>query len=440
MSWIALIDATRHTDAAPPGRVVAGLSLLERAVRLAKVSGCTRALIATAPARLNAVKALAAAIDFDIALDTFASDSHALSDLLLAAAERDDTLARGQKNLLMLRSSTIYDRGLIHTGEVDTAADAASLKPLVSTIQGDLAHVFEIPAPQVAAWLKIARTAGFSTLSDATLVGPVEVRKSPKWQVEVRDNSSAKDAEDRLWNSCRKDVDGIVSRLLNRSMSLAISRRIAPTKIHPNHISIVTFSLGIIAAIFAATGGYLGFLLAGIAYQTNSVVDGVDGELARVKYEFSLLGEWLDTLSDDFKDVAFYAGLGIGAWRTVPFPGEIDALGPQAWLWLGGIAVAGKLVSMAAYYTWLLANKRGDLLAFEWSFEQKSAQESTRLTRAMSALKYLTKNDFIVFFAMVLAIVSALPYFLFIVAPGQFFIALSVIIQRLQRSKSKVSS
>src|SRR5690554_4962823 len=440
MSWIALIDATRHTDAAPPGRVVAGLLLLERAVRLAKVSGCTRVFIATVPAQQSAVEALAGAIDFDIALEIFASDSHALSDLLLGAAARDDTLAKGQNNLLILRSSSIYDRGLIHTGEADKARGDTSLRPLISTIQGDLAHLFEIPAARVPAWLELARTAGFATLSDATLVGPVEVRQSQKWQLEVLDDASAKDAEDRLWNSCRKDIDGIVSRLLNRSMSLAISRRIAHTKIPPTHISIITFSLGIIAAICAATGGYLGFLLAGLAYQANSVVDGVDGELARVKYEFSLLGEWLDTLSDDFKDVLFYGGLGIGAWRTVPFPGGIDALGAETWLWLGGIAVAGKLVSMAAYYTWLLANKRGDLLAFEWSFEQKSAQESTALTRAMSALKYLTKNDFIVFFAMLMAIVSALPYFLFIVAPGQFFIALSVIIQRIQGRKSRVSS
>jgi|GEM_PF-2216705 len=440
MSWIALIDATRHTDAAPPGRVVAGLSLLERAVRLAKVSGCTRVLIATSPAQLDAVDALLRAIDFELTLNIFQPDSNDLSYLIRAAALLDDELDAGQRSLLILRSTTVYDRGLIHTAEFEKAADPTQLKPVISTLQGDPAHLFEIPAACVATWLEIARNPGFSTLSDATLVGAVELRASEKWQAEVQDDASAQAAEDRLWNSCRKDVDGIISRLLNRSMSLAISRRIAHTKIHPNHISIITFSLGIIAAICAATGGYLGFLLAGLAYQANSVVDGVDGELARVKYEFSLLGEWLDTLSDDFKDVLFYAGLGIGAWRSVPFPGGIDALGAETWLWLGGIAVAGKLVSMAAYYTWLLANKRGDLLAFEWSFEQKSAQESTALTRAMSALKYLTKNDFIVFFAMLMAIVSALPYFLFIVAPGQFFIALSVIIQRIQGSKSRVSS
>lgn len=450
MSWIALIDTTRHTDAAPPGLVVAGLSLLERAVRLAKVSGCTRALIAVTPQRRDAVAALAGAIDFDISLDVFEldafeldafeSDPSALSDLIAQAAASEEALQTGQSSLLILRSSTVYDRGLIHTKEFDEAPDNAQRRPIFSTLDGDPAHLFEIPATSLPKWIDIARGAGFKTLSDATLVGSVEVRESQKWQVAVTDAASAKVAAARLWNGCRKDDDGIVSRLLNRSMSLAISRRIARTGIHPNHVSIVTFSLGIIAAACAAMGGYTWFLLAGIAYQTNSVVDGVDGELARVKYEFSLLGEWLDTLSDDFKDVLFYGGLGIGAWRTVEFPGGVDALGPEIWLWLGGIAVAGKLISMAAYYTWLIAHKRGDLLAFEWSFEHKSESESTALSRAMSNLKYLTKNDFIVFFAMFMAVFSALPYFLFIVAPGQFFIALSVMIQRVQGSKSKVSS
>lgn len=438
MSWIALIDSTRHTDTAHPGLLVAGLSLLERAVRLAKVSGCERAIIAASPARRVAIETLANAIDFDIAVAVFESDSSALSDLLLQAAARDAALARGDASLLLLRSTTVYDRGLIHTKELDAADQSAQLRPILSTLDGDPAHLLEIPAPLVSQWLTRARETGFEALSDVTRAGSVDVRASQKWQAAVSDLPSAKAAEDRLWNSCRKDIDGIISRLLNRSISLAISRRIAHTGIHPNHISVVTFSLGIIAAVCAAMGGYTWFVLAGIAYQTNSVVDGVDGELARIKYEFSLLGEWLDTLSDDFKDVLFYGGLGIGAWRTAEFP--IDSLGPETWLWLGGIAVAGKLVSMVAYYTWLIANKRGDLLAFEWSFETKPESESTALTRAMSNFKYLTKNDFIVFFAMIMAFFAALPYFLFIVAPGQFFIAMSVMIQRIQGSKSKVSS
>lgn len=436
MTWIALIDTTRHTDAAPAGRVVAGLSLLERAVRLAKVSGCTRALIAATPERRRAIEALADEIDFDISLQVFAHDTTGLSALIAEAAARDKILRRAEASLLVLRSSTVYDRGLIQCQDSEPTPDDGRPKARISTLNGEPAHLLEIPAQILPAWLELARQTGFDTYSDMTRVGAVELRPSEKWQVAVSDASSVQTATEKLWNGCRKDIDGIVSRLLNRSISLAISRRIAHTDIHPNHISIVTFSLGIIAAVFAAIGGYEWFLLAGIAYQINSVVDGVDGELARVKYDFSLLGEWLDTLSDDFKDVFFYGGLGIGAWRTVEFPGGIDALGPESWLWLGGIAVAGKLVSMSAYYTWLIANKRGDLLAFEWSFEQKSADESTPLSRALSSLKYLTKNDFIVFFAMIMALFSALPYFLFIVAPGQFFIATSVILQRIQGRNS----
>jgi phosphatidylglycerophosphate synthase len=431
MSWIALIDATRHTDSAPPGLVVAGLSLLERAVRLAKVSGCVRALIATCEPRGDEVERLAAGIDFGIELEILRVESQALSSIVTKAAPQVD----GDSSLLYLRSSTVYDRGLIRTKRSEGQSTGGFLIG-VDTLDGERADVLHISASRWPEIVEICAESAIHTLSDIVRISPGAVESTDKWQVRVTDPAGAKAAAERLWSGCRKPVDGIVSRWLNRYISLAISRSIAATAIRPNHISIVTFSLGAIAAVCAATGGYWWFVLAGIAYQTNSVVDGVDGELARVRYEFSLLGEWLDTLSDDTKDVLFYAGLAVGAWRTVEFPGGFEPLGLSAWLWLGGIAVAGKLVSMVAYYTWLIANKRGDLLAFEWSFETQSDAEKTALSRALSGLKYLTKNDFIVFLAMVMAVLGALPYFLFIVAPGQFVVATSVIMQRIQGSKS----
>jgi phosphatidylglycerophosphate synthase len=327
-----------------------------------------------------------------------------------------------------VRSSTVYDRGLIHA---HTSSDQLPEGVgVVTTELDELADVLEVGANVWPELVEYCNTRTPDTIEELASVADTTTTDTDKWQVRVSGPQSADAAALRLWSGCRKDVDGVVSRHLNRYISLSISRAIASTGIKPNHISIVTFSLGILAAVFAAMGGYWWFVLAGIVYQLNSIIDGVDGELARVKYEFSLLGEWLDTLSDDNKDVLFYAGLAIGAWRSVEFP--IEGFDATAWLWLGGIAVAGKLISMFAYYTWLIAHKRGDLLAFEWSFEEEQ-EEPSALASALSNLKYLTKNDFIVFAAMLMSFLGVLPYFLFVVAPGQFFIAASVTIQRIQR-------
>ncbi|MFW5968820.1 MAG: CDP-alcohol phosphatidyltransferase family protein, partial [Persicimonas sp.] len=338
---------------------------------------------------------------------------------------------------LYLQSSTVYDRGLI--GDlVDEVSSGAQLH--VSRLESEMreasastdgwvdAFAFSADAwPQIVDIFRKARAEDVAELARSEFATDVD---AAGWQIRVVDRETASRAADRLFEGCRKDIDGIVSRHLNRHISLAISRRLAPTSIGPNHISALTFVFGILAGIFAAIGGYGWFVAAGVTYQLHSIVDGVDGELARVRYEFSVLGEWLDTLSDDTKDVFFYTGLGVGALRTAEFPLEVGL--PEPWLVLAAVAVAGKLTAMFAFYTWLIANGRGDLLAFDWDFDNES--EAGPIARMLSKLKYLTKNDFVVFLAMMFALVGALPYFLFLVAPGQFVIASSVIVQRLRRA------
>lgn len=236
--------------------------------------------------------------------------------------------------------------------------------------------------------------------------------------ITIADARDRRRAEDLLWDGCRKSVDGIVSRHLNRHISLAVSRRIAHTAVMPNHVTAITFSLGIAAAAFAAVGGTVAWAIAGVLFQATSVLDGVDGELARVRMDGSVLGEWLDTISDDSSDVLMYAALGVGAWRmnfaASTIPGTV-------WLALGLGAAAGKLVSMAVYYRWLRAHGRGDLLAFEWSFDEDTGQSA--LKQVLANLRYVTKNDFIAFSVMVLGLGGVLPWFLFVAFIGTWTVA-----------------
>ncbi len=379
MKHVAIVDTTHHTDSAPPDMVVAGLTLVERATRMASVSGAERVLL------VGAEGATTEAPVFDTIEDA------------LSTVESDEVVA-------VLSSSTVYNRGL-YRDAVD-AFDDDALE--VGTDAGD-AHIRIWRGPEQP---------------DA-----FDLHHDERWFVDVATVEHGKQAADRLWNDCRKDLDGIVAKLINRNISIACSRVLAPTWVKPNHISVVTFSLGIIAALLAAWGGWFGFALAGLVFQANSIIDGIDGELARVRYEFSLLGEWLDTLSDDFSDVFFWAGLGVGAWRT--FPTDIMGFGPEIWLWLGGISVAFKLLSMALYYTWLVAHGRGDLLAFTWAFDDQDAKDQSAVMKVLGNLKYVTKKDFIVFSAMILGFVNLLPYLLVAAAPGNIVVAAGVTIQRL---------
>jgi CDP-L-myo-inositol myo-inositolphosphotransferase len=69
-------------------------------------------------------------------------------------------------------------------------------------------------------------------------------------------------------------------------------------------------------------------LFAGILIQLGSILDGCDGEVARLTFSKSRFGAWLDTLLDRYGDAAVATGITVGFWRVHPSP----------WAWLGGMA------------------------------------------------------------------------------------------------------
>ncbi len=168
----------------------------------------------------------------------------------------------------------------------------------------------------------------------------------------VRDDAEARRAAHLLLESCRKPLDGIVSRNVNRNVSLFISRRIVGTSIHPNHVSLVCIALGGVAALLVLGGGY-GWVLAGAAvFQLNSIVDGVDGELARVRWQQSKLGELLDSAGDNFSNFAYFTALAYVALGKGH--GVLAALGATGLgLWA---------IYLVFLYSRLYGIKRGDVM------------------------------------------------------------------------------
>ena len=104
--------------------------------------------------------------------------------------------------------------------------------------------------------------------------------------------------------------EGFVSRHLNRRFSRPIARLLVPTPITPNQVSLLAFLLSAgAAALF--WGGHN--IWAGIAVQASSIIDGVDGDLARAKSMTSLFGGFFDALLDRYADALILAGLGYWA-------------------------------------------------------------------------------------------------------------------------------
>ena len=133
--------------------------------------------------------------------------------------------------------------------------------------------------------------------------------------IDVDDKTDRRNAELRICNKLKKDTDGPVSRILNRPISLRISKLLLKTGITPNQISVLSTVIGLVGASFFFSGEYFYLILGGILIHIHSIVDGCDGEVARLKLRQTKYGGWLDAVLDRYVDAAIIFGLAYGYWN-----------------------------------------------------------------------------------------------------------------------------
>src|SRR4029453_10220606 len=141
---------------------------------------------------------------------------------------------------------------------------------------------------------------------------PLAVVPMPEgsWWQDVDTPEDLKRARHLLRRALTKRGDGPVSRFLNRPLSTRVSMALAPLRLSPDLISFLAFSLAIAGALMLAGGsGVVGAILVHLA----SIVDWVDGEVARLQVRASAAGALLDGVLDRVADAALVAGLAVWA-------------------------------------------------------------------------------------------------------------------------------
>jgi phosphatidylglycerophosphate synthase len=218
--------------------------------------------------------------------------------------------------------------------------------------------------------------------------------------VELVDDASRKQAEWALIRRMNKSFEGPVDALINWRFSMRITRVLARRSLAltPNHVTICAILVGLTASLLASRGTYLGFALAGVLLEFNSILDSCDGELARLRYQYSKLGQWLDNLSDDIVDNLFLVAVGYGL-------GGI-------WQWLGLAAAGGRLLtSITQYFDVYRRTRTGDVFAFRFWFESdKATADDVYDPKAITTwLRSFGRRDTFVFIWMI-ACVAGFPY------------------------------
>ncbi len=167
------------------------------------------------------------------------------------------------------------------------------------------------------------------------------------WQ-ELSDSDGIRRAETRIIRSLRKDSDGYLARL-DRSLSIALSRRLVQTPVTPNQLTALSLALGLLGAALLTSADYWLTCLGAVLLGSSCVLDGCDGEVARLKLLASKAGARFDQMTDNLVHLATFVAIVVHVHRIHP---EFDMRTP------GLLLVIGVVLSMAL--VWCLILRRPD--------------------------------------------------------------------------------
>ena len=297
-------------DVRSPLMKVGTLPVILRTILGIQKAGATRIIVCADPdnasvlrRELAATRRLPASVEwFEVAPST--RNIGAILGRLAVETEQDP--------LLVVAGNTAYYPALLRdafawSGTTDALASVSGDKPI---------GIWLLPpavATRIAARCETATdTELYSLLGE----NAEEHRDVPtdRWQ-QVLTEADRVAAEEKLNRWLVKPTDGIFAQF-NRRISVPISRQLIKWPITPNMVSLFTLAVGFVSGFFFACGGYWNTVFAAILSVWASILDGCDGEVARLKLQESDFGCWLETICDYLYYLFIFSGMAIGLVRT----------------------------------------------------------------------------------------------------------------------------
>jgi phosphatidylglycerophosphate synthase len=141
-------------------------------------------------------------------------------------------------------------------------------------------------------------------------------------------------AEQKLDSWLVKSTDGVFARM-NRKVSIPISRQLIRFRVTPNMVSFFILGVSLLAGVFFAFGSWAAMVAGAVLSVFASILDGCDGEVARLTFQESPFGSWLDSFCDSLYYIFLFGGMMIGLLRR----------GPIYMFW-GGLLFLGALATI----------------------------------------------------------------------------------------------
>ena len=210
-----------------------------------------------------------------------------------------------------------------------------------------------------------------------------------------------------------KDSEGFMSRHLERKISLAVTRRLVETGITPNTMTLVSLGIGLVGASFFVLPQGPGHVIGSLLFWLHSVLDGCDGELARLKFAESRWGGLLDFWGDNVVHSGVFSAIAAGILRNKS--GSTPVV-------LAASAVGGTLLSASlVYWTTMRRKTSGGPL-----FTSVSRNGEGVSSPGAKIADLLARRDFI-YLVVALACLRRTDWFLWLGAVGAplYFLALA---------------
>lgn len=402
------------TEDCPPLTMLGGLSLLKRAIFTAQRAGAQTCYVVS-DASAEKVEPFRRSLKNDqrlcshivwVTQDT--QDIPVTKDVIDAKREETTTPTIAE-HCVVFRVQTLFSVGLVRS-----LADSAAPHDVRAVLAKDIGYglvLFPLRELQIA----LTRLQVEPFLAEGMNWG-AEIKLFPATNFflhHVPNAAAAPEAEKSLLVSLPNPKDGLVDAYLNRKLSRPLTRLFLRTSLTPNHITVVSCSIGLIGAIFFWGGGYVWPILGGLLLQFSAVMDCIDGEVARVKFLESPFGAWLDVTLDTVVHIAIFVGVGVAVWK--------QGGGTYAPLFGGALAVGAAFsfpfVTMAEK-----TEERG---------KQRGGWENTII---QSMIDGLTSRDYSIII-LLCVLVQKLSWFLWSAAVGVqiFWVTLAILLHKTDR-------
>ncbi len=218
---------------------------------------------------------------------------------------------------------------------------------------------------------------------------------------QTEDRKKAEHMLVKALSSEKRETDSFIAKNFDRNISLFITKRLVNTSISPNQVTLIGMSIGLAGAFLLSFPKYWFQLLGAFLFLFCVIVDGVDGEIARLKLKESVFGHYLDIITDNLVHVAIFVGMGIGLYKKT---------GNHLYLTLIWVLLIGFGLCAISVYQCIL---------------KKSEEELNRSPFLIRAMSFLTNRDFAYLIAF-LAVFEKLNWFFVLTAIGSYVFSLTL--------------